>query len=78
MFMSSMYGNPELFVADADGGRPKRLTYSAGASTSAAWNPKTGQQVAFVSDRGGIPQLYTMDADGGDVQKVAACPIWAM
>ena len=28
MFMSSMYGNPELFIADADGGRPKRLTYS--------------------------------------------------
>jgi len=70
MFMSSMYGNPELFVADADGGHVKRLTYAVGASTSAAWNPKTGQQVAFVSDRGGTPQIYTMDADGGDVQKV--------
>jgi TolB protein len=70
MFMSSMYGNPELFIADADGARPKRLTYAVGASTSAAWNPVTGQQVAFVSDRGGIPQLYTMDADGSDVQKV--------
>jgi TolB protein len=71
MFMSSMYGNPELFVADADGGHVKRLTFAVGASTSAAWNPKTGQQVAFVSDRGGTPQLYTMDADGGDVQKVS-------
>ena len=40
---------------------PKRLTYSNGASTSPSWNPKTGQQVAFVSDRGGIPQLYTMN-----------------
>lgn len=71
MFMSSMYGNPELFVADADGGHLKRLTYAVGASTSAAFNPKTGQQVAFVSDRGGLPQIYTMDADGGDVQKVS-------
>ena len=70
MFMSSMYGNPELFIADADGGHVKRITFAVGASTSAAWNPKTGQQVAFVSDRGGTPQLYTMDADGGDVQKV--------
>ncbi len=26
MFMSSMYGNPELFITDASGARPKRLT----------------------------------------------------
>jgi TolB protein len=70
MFMSSMYGNPELFVADADGGHVRRITHSVGASTSPAWNPQTGQQVAFVSDRGGLPQLYTMDAEGGDVQKL--------
>lgn len=70
MFMSSMYGNPELFVADADGSHVRRLTHSVGASTSPAWNPKTGQQVAFVSDRGGLPQLYTMDAEGGDVVKL--------
>jgi TolB protein len=70
MFMSSMLGNPELFIAEADGSRPRRVTHSTGADTSAAWNPKTGQQVAFVSDRGGTPQLYTMDADGSEVQKV--------
>jgi len=70
MFMSSMYGNPELFIADADGSHIRRVTHSVGASTSPAWNPKTGQQVAFVSDRGGLPQLYTMDAEGGDVLKL--------
>lgn len=70
MFMSSMLGNPELFITDASGQRPKRLTYSSGANTSPSWNPKTGQQVAFVSDRGGIPQLYTMNADGSDQTKV--------
>ena len=70
MFMSSMYGNPELFVADADGSHIRRVTHSVGASTSPSWNPKTGQQVAFVSDRGGLPQLYTMDAEGGDVLKL--------
>src|SRR5579862_6979556 len=70
MFMSSMYGNPELFTTDAAGGHPKRLTYSNGANTSPSWNPKTGQQVAFVSDRGGIPQLYTMNADGTSQAKV--------
>jgi TolB protein len=70
MFMSSMYGNPELFTTDASGARPKRLTYSNGANTSPSWNPKTGQQVAFVSDRGGIPQLYMMNADGSNQVKV--------
>jgi TolB protein len=70
MFMSSMFGNPELFISDASGQRPKRLTYSNGANTSPSWNPKTGQQVAFVSDRGGIPQLYTMNSDGSSQSKV--------
>ncbi len=70
MFMSSMYGNPELFLTDASGARPKRLTYSNGANTSPSWNPKTGQQVAFVSDRGGIPQLYMMNSDGTSQAKV--------
>jgi TolB protein len=64
MFSSSMLGNPELFVSDSSGGNPKRLTFANGASTSPAWNPKTGNSVVFVSDRGGIPKLYQMNADG--------------
>jgi TolB protein len=65
MFSSSMLGsNPELFVSDTNGGRPKRVTFATGASTSPTWNPKTGQSVVFVSDRGGIPKLYMMNADG--------------
>jgi TolB protein len=70
MFMSSMYGNPELFVANAAGGQHKRITYSTGANTSPTWNPKTGQQVAFVSDRGGLPQLYEMNTDGTNTVKI--------
>ena len=49
---------------------PEADNLRRGREHFAAWNPKTGQQVAFVSDRGGTPQLYTMDADGGEVQKV--------
>ncbi len=59
IFSSSMQGNPELYVCEANGGRPRRLTNSSGANTSATWNPKTGQTVVFVSDRGGVPQLYS-------------------
>jgi TolB protein len=64
MFSSSMLGNPEIFVSDANGGSPKRLTFANGASTSPSWNPKTGATVVYVSDRGGIPKLYMMNADG--------------
>jgi TolB protein len=70
MFSSSMQGNPELYVTDSNGGRPKRLTFANGASTSPAWNPKTGQTVAFVSDRGGIPKLYLMNVDGTNVTEL--------
>jgi TolB protein len=71
MFSSSMQGNPALYVTDASGNRPKRVTYEAhGADTSPAWNPKTGQLVAFVSDRAGGPQLYMMNADGTDTHKL--------
>jgi TolB protein len=70
MFSSSMQGNPELYVTDTSGNRPKRLTFANGASTSPAWNPKTGQTVAFVSDRGGIPKLYLMNSDGTNVTEL--------
>ena len=63
-------GGSELFVTDINGSKPKRLTFSTGGSTSPAWNPKTGQSVAFVSDRGGIPKLYMMNADGTNVTNV--------
>ena len=70
IFSSSMQGNPELYVSDINGGRPKRLTNANGASMSPSWNPKTGQTVAFVSDRGGTPQLYLMNSDGTSTTKL--------
>jgi TolB protein len=69
-FMSSLSGDPQIYVADADGSRMHRVTFAAGVSTSPAWNPKTGKQMVFVSDRGGSPVLYLADADGSNVQKL--------
>jgi TolB protein len=69
-FMSSQGGDPQIFVADASGSHLHRITFTAGVSTSPAWNPKTGAQMAFVSDRGGSPVLYVSNADGSDVSKL--------
>ncbi|PYT66568.1 MAG: translocation protein TolB [Acidobacteria bacterium] len=70
IFSSSMQGNPELYVCDVNCNRPKRLTQSSGANMSPSWNPKTGQTIAFVSDRGGTPQLYLVNVDGTGVTKI--------
>jgi TolB protein len=69
-FMASYQGDPEVYIADVNGGHMHRLTYSLGVSTSPTWNPKTGQQIIFVSDRGGLPDLYEMSADGSNVEKI--------
>ena len=65
-----MDGNPELYSINASGGGLKRLTFANGASTSPAWNPKTGQSIAFVSDRSGVPKLYVMNSDGTNAQNL--------
>jgi TolB protein len=70
MFMSSMNGEPNIYAADITGGGLKHITISKGPDTQAVWNPKTGQQVAFVSGRGGLPQLYMMNADGSNTEKL--------
>jgi TolB protein len=70
VFSSSMGGNPELYSISAGGSGLKRLTFSNGASTSPAWNPKTNATIAFVSDRSGVPKLYLMNADGTNAQNL--------
>jgi len=70
VFSSSMGGNPELYSISATGSGLKRLTFSNGASTSPAWNPKTNATIAFVSDRSGVPKLYLMNADGTNAQNL--------
>ena len=52
-FMSSQNGDPEIYVATRTGAHLHRLTFAAGVNTSPAFNPKTGKQMVFVSDRAG-------------------------
>ncbi|MFZ1203282.1 MAG: hypothetical protein WA369_08525 [Candidatus Acidiferrales bacterium] len=69
-FMSSINGDPAIYVANADGTHLHRVTFGAGVATSPTWNPKTGKQMVFVSDRAGDPALYLSDADGSNAQKI--------
>lgn len=69
-FMSSLKGDPEIYVVSSDGTHLHRITYAAGVNTSPTWNPKTGKQIVFVSDRDGSPALYMANSDGTNVQKI--------
>jgi len=81
-FSSSRTGDPEIYVADATGANPRRMTDDKGPDVSPSWNRKTNSQIAFVSGRSGLPQIYTMEADGTNQQRMtdqgyAVSPNWA-
>jgi TolB protein len=57
----------EIYVANGDGSNAKKLTSTRNAvNISPRWNPKTGREIAFISDRGGSPRIYVIGSDGSD------------
>jgi TolB protein len=62
-------GNSEIYVVNAFGGGPQRLTYSQSIDTEPSWTPD-GAQILFVSDRSGDPQIYSMPAAGGQATRL--------
>jgi Tol biopolymer transport system component len=58
--------NPEIWLMDADGSNPKKLT-DHGMDPS--WSPD-GRQIAYASRRDGIFQIYAMKADGSNVRRL--------
>jgi TolB protein len=81
-FSSSRSGDPEIYIADANGGAAQRVTSFRGPDVSPVFNPKTGSQIAWISGRTGLPQLYVMDTDGSAVSRMtdggyATSPSWS-
>ena len=82
VFMSHRDGNPEIYVMDADGGNPRRLTDNRGWDFAPSWSPD-GKRIAFVSDRDGhvhvkhgwsTNEIYVMNADGSNPQNLTDNP----
>jgi TolB protein len=81
-YSSDRSGDPEIWVSDANGGASHQITTFRGPDVSPCWNPKTNNQIAWVSGRTGLPQIYTMDTDGANVQRMtdggyATSPSWS-
>lgn len=66
-------GSMEIYVSALDGSNPRRLTRTQkGINISPRWNPRTGREIAFISNRGGSPQIYVMDASGANQRPLIA------
>lgn len=67
-FASSKDGSSmEIYVSNGDGSNARRLTKTRNAvNISPRWNPKTGREMAFISDRRGAPQVFLISADGSN------------
>jgi TolB protein len=81
-FSSSRSGDPEIYIADSNGGAARRVTSFRGPDVSPVFNPKTGSQIAWISGRTRLPQLYIMDTDGSAVTRLtdggyATSPSWS-
>lgn len=81
-FSSDRAGDPDIYVTDASGTNPHRITAFRGPDVSPTWNPKTNSQLAWVSGRTKLPQIYIMDADGANVTRLtdggyASAPSWS-
>ena len=68
--------------ADANGSNLKRLTHSRFVEVEPKVNPKTGNEIVFVSGRSGPQQIYKMNIEGTDIVRLttgegeASNPAW--
>jgi len=71
----------EIYVANADGSEPRRLTRSKADDQAPAWSPD-GRSIAFVSDRSGPEQhdveIWIMRADGSGLRRVTNEAAWSL
>ncbi len=70
-FVSDRDGNAEIYLVDADGSNPRRLTTTAQAEDQPAWTPN-GTQIVYQSISAGTIDIWIMNADGSSQRQLTA------
>jgi dipeptidyl aminopeptidase/acylaminoacyl peptidase len=82
-FQSTRSGSSEIWVADADGSNPARISSFNGPLAGAPTWCRDGKRIAFDSRASGISALYVADIDERQPKKVEssvanlALPVWS-
>ena len=63
-------GNPEIYVMNADGSNPTRLTNNSAEDKVPSWLPD-GQHISFSSRGGGRNGIYVIDVNGANDHKIS-------
>ena len=68
-FDSVAAGNSDIYVINADGGAPRRLTTGPLSNYMPSWSPD-GKRIYFKSDRSGSDQIWWVPACGGAATQI--------
>ncbi|HEX9366624.1 MAG TPA: PKD domain-containing protein, partial [Vicinamibacterales bacterium] len=68
-FVSDRDGSREIYVMEASGANPTRVTHDVGFTGAFGWSPDGGR-FAFASDRDGSLELYVTNADGSNLTRL--------
>ena len=71
-YSSTKGGSADIYVADADGRNPRRLTSDPGAETQPAWTPDGTRLIYTATPTGGMAQVMSVKIDGTDPRPLTA------
>ncbi len=68
-FVSERSGGPQIYVMNADGSSPKRVSFSGSQNTDPSWSP-AGDRIAFVGRDSGHFDIFTVRPDGSGMDRI--------
>jgi dipeptidyl aminopeptidase/acylaminoacyl peptidase len=73
VYAATNNGEGEIWVSDADGSHPKRLTDPQAVDSQPFWTSDS-KRIVFASNRSGLRQIWIMEADGSNAAKLTDHP----